>query len=65
MKKAPSSCSPDQLGATMAQLRTIEDPEQRARAFMQLLSGLMINTCQDAALVRDLIGARLEHASRQ
>lgn len=62
----PSTCTPEQLGATLAaaNLHQIEDPERRVRAFMDAITGLIISTTTDPQVRNDLFAARLEAARR-
>lgn len=61
-----STCSPERLGQTFASLNlaNIEDPDRRAKAFMDALTGLMIQTATDRDVRAELVSARLEAARR-
>jgi hypothetical protein len=62
-----SSCPPELLGKALAEanLQSIEDPDQRARVFMETITRLMLDHVQDKRVVSDLITARLERARRR
>jgi hypothetical protein len=62
----PSSATPDQLGAALARadLTSIEDPAKRARAFMNAITGLMIDTVHNPEVRANLVEARLNAARR-
>lgn len=63
----PSTCSPERLGAELARinLSAIEDPDMRARAFMDAITRLMIHTTTDRETRDSLVAARLEAARRR
>jgi|GEM_PF-6602189 len=62
----PSNCTPAQLGEAMAaaNLQSIEDPDQRARAFMDVLTRLMIGTVRDPETRHDIMESRMNAAMR-
>lgn len=62
----PSNCSPERLGAELARanLQSIEDPELRAAAFMDVLSRLIISTARNPSQRDEITSARLEAARR-